>query len=84
MEPKKIPDPYHWLEDPDHQETKRFVREQNKLTTKYIRRNRDYASIRKRFVFWTSWKLLHFVIVKFTNCYFYRLNLVKSFRCEVF
>ncbi|UXI17276.1 hypothetical protein NH340_JMT03219 [Sarcoptes scabiei] len=50
MEPKKIPDPYHWLEDPDHQETKRFVREQNKLTTKYIRRNRDYASIRKSFL----------------------------------
>jgi len=33
---KKVADPYQWLEDPDSEETKKWVTDQINLTTKYI------------------------------------------------
>jgi len=45
---KKIANPYHWLEDPDSEETKAFVKAQNELTDPIIKSCEVRDSFKKR------------------------------------
>ena len=43
-----ISDPYRWLEDPESEETKMFVEEQNKLTNSFLEKTKYREDIRQR------------------------------------
>lgn len=43
----KVLDPYKWMEDPDCQETKDFVKEQNAVSTPYINSCQERETIKK-------------------------------------
>ncbi|CAG7717259.1 unnamed protein product [Allacma fusca] len=44
----EVVDPYRWLEDPDSEEVKHFVEEQNKVTVPYLESCPVRENIRKR------------------------------------
>jgi len=44
---QKIADPYRWLEDPDSEDTKKFVEEQNKISGPYITACSERETIKK-------------------------------------
>ncbi|XP_054157272.1 uncharacterized protein LOC128955623 [Oppia nitens] len=46
---KKLKDPYRWLEDPDSNETKKFVNDQNGVTQPYVKKNKNRDQITKNF-----------------------------------
>ena len=45
----EINDPYRWLEDPDSEDTKKFVEEQNKLTNSFLDKTKFRENIRERY-----------------------------------
>lgn len=42
-----IPDPYHWLEDPEAKETKAWVDEQNNVFNTYISNFKGFEDMKK-------------------------------------
>lgn len=44
----KMSDPYRWLEDPDSEETKKFVEDQNSVSTPYIQNSKERETIKKQ------------------------------------
>ncbi len=44
----QVPDPYRWLEDPDSEETKSWVKAQNKVTSSYLEAIPQRESINER------------------------------------
>ena len=44
-----VPDPYRWLEDAKSEATAKFVKDQNKLTMEFIRKNAHWMSVKKRY-----------------------------------
>ncbi|UYV80129.1 PREP [Cordylochernes scorpioides] len=43
-----IPDPYHWLSDPDSEETKEFVNAQNEVTVPYLESVKERSQIKEK------------------------------------
>lgn len=44
----KVADPYRWLEDPDSKQTRRWVRQQNKLTRRFLSKGTPREDIKAR------------------------------------
>lgn len=45
---KKIADPYRWLEDPDSEQTQKYVEEVNKISQPFLENSTQYNKIKER------------------------------------
>lgn len=69
----KVSDPYRWLEDPDSEETRKWIAEQNKISESFFSGIPERAKIRTRLD--SLWNFERYdVPVKRENRYFYSYN----------
>mgnify|MGYP001292964558 CR=1 FL=1 len=69
----RVPDPYRWMEDPDAEETKAFVKEQNEVSGPFIQECPDREKITEEITKLKDYPKLG-VPVREGDNYFIRMN----------
>ena len=54
--PVSVPTPYSWLEDPEAEETKRWVEAQNKVTEEHLKKCTDKESLEQELTAWNNFE----------------------------
>lgn len=74
----KVPDPYRWLEDNNSADTKNWIKEQNKVTSKYLKGLSTKNKIKKRLQSIWAYDRISAPIQKGENIFYYKHDGVKN------